>query len=112
MERCFLANFTDAAWRSRAARHDKFRRRNFPTRSNYYRLICATAVRGADDSDVDRWRRTWEPELVRAATDDASWDWLAYISRGSSRRLRRRYRGLLASSASRWHFLYFFPLPQ
>lgn len=42
------------------------------------------SVRGADDSDVDRWRRTWEPELVRAATDDASWDWFAYISRGSS----------------------------
>jgi len=47
------------------------------------------AIRIADASDVDLWRRTWEPELVRARADDASWDWLEYIARG------RRLDGVL-----------------
>lgn len=42
---------------------------------------AVVSLRVAEDSDVERWRRTWEALLVRTNADDAPWDWSGQIRR-------------------------------
>lgn len=51
-------------------------------------------LRVAEESDVERWRQTWQAALIRAGADDAPWDWFGYIARA------RRTDGFLCVAAA------------